>query len=42
MTHLRDLVLEAHGGPQWKRFRNIQGDMSIVGQLWPEKVGPTC
>lgn len=40
MTHLRDLVLEAHGAAQWKRFRSIEGDMSIVGSLWARKGWP--
>jgi len=40
MTHLRDLVLEAHGAAQWNRFRSIEGDMSIVGSLWARKGWP--
>jgi hypothetical protein len=40
MTELRDLILEAHGAAQWRRFRGIQGDMSIVGSLWVRKGWP--
>jgi hypothetical protein len=40
MADLRDLVLEAHGARQWKRFRSIEGDMSIVGGLWARKGWP--
>ena len=40
MTHLHDLVLEAHGATKWKRFRSIEGDMSIVGSLWARKGWP--
>lgn len=40
MTELRDLILEAHGAAQWRRFRGIQGDMSIVGSLWDRKGWP--
>jgi hypothetical protein len=40
MTHLCDLVLEAHGASRWKRFQSIQGDMSIVGPLWTRKGWP--
>ncbi|MCK1716874.1 hypothetical protein [Bradyrhizobium sp. 141] len=40
MADLRDLVLEAHGAGQWKRFRRIEGDMSIVGGLWARKGWP--
>ncbi|MCP1968570.1 hypothetical protein [Bradyrhizobium elkanii] len=40
MADLRDLVLEAHGAAKWKRFRRIEGDMSIVGILWARKGWP--
>jgi hypothetical protein len=40
MTHLRNLVLEAHGAAQWKRFRSIECDMSILGSLWALKGWP--
>jgi hypothetical protein len=40
MADLRDLVLDAHGAAQWKRFRGIEGDMSIVGSLWAGKGWP--
>jgi hypothetical protein len=40
MADLRDLVLDAHGAGQWKRFRSIEGDMSIVGGLWARKGWP--
>jgi hypothetical protein len=40
MASLRDLVLDAHGAAQWKRFCGIQGDMSIVGLLWARKGWP--
>ncbi|MGQ0685760.1 hypothetical protein [Bradyrhizobium sp.] len=40
MAYLRDLVLDAHGVGQWKRFRSIEGDMSIVGGLWARKGWP--
>ncbi|SPP93033.1 hypothetical protein [Bradyrhizobium vignae] len=40
MADLRDLVLEAHGAAKWKRFRQIEGDMSIVGLLWARKGWP--
>jgi hypothetical protein len=41
MSELRDLVIEAHGGlARWKRFRTIEGDMSITGLLWERKGWP--
>jgi hypothetical protein len=40
MMQLLDLVLEAHGTTQWKRFRSIEGDMSITGLLWARKGWP--
>jgi hypothetical protein len=40
MTDLRDLVLEAHGAAQWKRFRKIEAEMSIVGAVWARKGWP--
>ncbi|MCC8936593.1 hypothetical protein H8A99_08825 [Bradyrhizobium sp. Arg68] len=40
MSDLRDLLLEAHGGAQWKRYRRIHADMSIVGSLWARKGWP--
>lgn len=40
MADLRDLVLDAHGAGQWRRFRSIEGDMSIVGGLWARKGWP--
>ncbi|MGY4308947.1 hypothetical protein ACVIJ6_006190 [Bradyrhizobium sp. USDA 4369] len=40
MANLRDLVLDAHGAAQWRRFRRIEGDMSIVGGLWARKGWP--
>jgi len=40
MADLRDLVLDAHGAAQWRRFRSIEGDMSIGGGLWARKGWP--
>jgi hypothetical protein len=42
MADLRDLVIEAHGGhKRWKRFRTIEGEMSITGKCsGSEKAGP--
>jgi hypothetical protein len=40
MADLRDLILDAHGAGQWKRFHSIEGDMSIVGGLWARKGWP--
>jgi hypothetical protein len=41
MSDLRDTVIEAHGGlARWKRFRTIEGDMSITGLLWERKGWP--
>ena len=41
MSDLRDIVIEAHGGlAGWKRFRTIEGDMSITGLLWDRKGWP--
>lgn len=40
MADLRDLVLDAHGAAQWKRFRSIEAEMSIVGSLWARKGWP--
>lgn len=40
MAQLRDLVLKAHGAVQWKNFRRIEANMSIVGALWALKGWP--
>ena len=40
MADLSDLILDAHGAGQWKRFLSIEGDMSIVGGLWARKGWP--
>ena len=40
MTQLLDVVLEAHGAARWKRFRRIEGEMSITGLLWARKGWP--
>jgi hypothetical protein len=40
MTHLLDVILEAHGAARWKRLRSIEGDMSITGLLWARKGWP--
>jgi hypothetical protein len=41
MSDLRDIVIEAHGGiARWKRFRTIEGNMSITGLLWDRKGWP--
>ncbi|BAM87457.1 conserved hypothetical protein [Bradyrhizobium oligotrophicum S58] len=42
MSDLLDLVLKAHGAAHWKRFRTIEGDMSIVGALWARKGWPNA
>jgi hypothetical protein len=41
MSDLRDIVIEAHGGiARWRRFRTIEGGMSVTGLLWDRKGWP--